>query len=131
MILTNKLIVDSMRPLASTFSSIISACSIAQDVVIKITVRYTRASAIPEEKLAYTLEPPVSMPVGVEIQPGRPNIKKSLDSVVMCTSSLKGPTGVAVCVCGPVELAAEVRETVRKADGPTRSSVGGIELHEE
>ena len=100
-------------------------------MVLKVSVRYTRASAVNEEKLAYTVDSPIALPLNIDVQPGRPNLKKSLESMITCTSSVKGPNGVAVSVCGPVGLAAEVRETVRKVDSSTRSSVGGVELHEE
>lgn len=120
-----------MTPLSSSFSSIVSACNLIPDIAIKVTVRYTRASAIPQEKLAYTLDSPVTVPLNMEVQPGRPKLKTTIDSMIGRTSSVKGPTGVAVAVCGPVELAAEVREIVRKVDSSGRSSVGGVELHEE
>ena len=56
---------------------------------------------------------------------------KTLSMLMKCTSMLDKPSGIAVCVCGPIELAAEVREMVREVDGPDRSAVGGVELHEE
>ena len=128
--LFNGLLSDSLKPLTSEFSSILAACQ-GTDVSIKITVRYTRASAIPEEKMAYTLDSAETLPQGLDIHPGRPNVKKTLDALIMSTATLKSPTGVAVCVCGPIGLAAEVRDVVRKVDGPSRSAVGGVELHEE
>ena len=72
-----------------------------------------------------------SLPSSLELRPGRPKLKKMLDSTIKCTSALDAPSGVAVCVCGPIELVAEVRELVRDVDGPNRSAVGGVELHEE
>jgi len=123
--------INSVDPLSSAFSSIVSACNLIPDIAIKVTVRYTRASAIPQEKLAYPLDSAVSLPLNIEVQPGRPKLKNTIDSMIGRTSSVKGPSGVAVAVCGPVGLAAEVREIVRKVDGAGRSSVGGVELHEE
>ena len=81
--------------------------------------------------MAYTLDSAETLPQGPDIHPGRPNVKKTLDALIMSTATLKGPTGIAVCVCGPIGLAAEVRDVVRKVDGPSRSAVGGVELHEE
>lgn len=122
---------DSLNPLIAAFSAIVSACNLIPNVVLKISVRYSRATASPEEKETGTLNSLSSLPPSLELRPGRPKLKKMLDSTIKCASALKAPSGVAVCVCGPIELVAEVREIVRDVNGPSRTAVGGVELHEE
>lgn len=129
--LADKCPLDSLNPLIAAFSAIVSACNLIPNVVLKISVRYSRASASPEEKETGTLNSLSSLPPSLELRPGRPKLKKMLDSTIKCASALKAPSGVAVCVCGPIELVAEVREIVRDVNGPSRTAVGGVELHEE
>lgn len=122
---------DSLNPLIAAFSAIVSAYNLIPNVVLKISVRYSRATASPEEKETGTLNSLSSLPPSLELRPGRPKLKKMLDSTIKCASALIAPSGVAVCVCGPIELVAEVREIVRDVNGPSRTAVGGVELHEE
>ncbi len=63
------------------------------------------------------------------VDTGRPDIPALLDTISNDTAVRQWRNGLSVSVCGPVELAVEVREGVRRLR--TRHQVGGVHLHEE
>ncbi|KLO15167.1 hypothetical protein SCHPADRAFT_871410 [Schizopora paradoxa] len=63
------------------------------------------------------------------VDTGRPDLPAILDTIANDAAVKQWRNGISVCVCGPVELAHKVRESVRKLR--TRSQVGGVYLHEE
>lgn len=54
-----------------------------------------------------------------------------LGNMIGYISAVSDPKGIAVGVCGPLSLAEEVKKVVGSVDGPRRSTVGGLDLHEE
>lgn len=71
------------------------------------------------------------LPPGITLIPGRPKFIKHLDGFVNSTLLGGGCSGVFVGVCGPVSLAADVSETVRRFNPALKAAVGGVEIHEE
>ncbi|KAI0051583.1 hypothetical protein FA95DRAFT_1602600 [Auriscalpium vulgare] len=100
---------------------------------LRFTVHYTRASARP-----LRLPAPSSLPVGLHITPGRPNVQSALqgtiDSVLVAhTGGHLGelPSGVIVGTCGPVELGDEVTASVGRVPWRPWRDVGGVETVDE
>ena len=70
------------------------------------------------------------------LAPGRPRFCKLLDDAVNLTVGLgsrdkEKVTGMAVAVCGPLELTDSLVEAVNGVEAIRRDQVGGIEVHEE
>ena len=128
----------SISPLLPTFSALIDNISALPGVLLKISIHYSRASPTSpssrsspsfESTQAYlsTLAPTLS------VHSGRPALHRILDGLVRLTAAL-GPgraRGVAVGVCGPSELVADVRKCVWGVEGDAKKKSGGVELHEE
>ncbi|KAL5532319.1 hypothetical protein ACEPAF_5889 [Sanghuangporus sanghuang] len=128
----------SISPLLPTFATLIDNISALPGVLLKISIYYSRASPSSpssrsspsfESTQAYlsTLAPTLS------VHSGRPALNRILDGLVRLTAAL-GPgraRGVAVGVCGPLELVGDVRKCAWSVEGDARRKSGGVELHEE
>ncbi|KAL6302892.1 incomplete iron reductase [Sparassis latifolia] len=118
-----------LEPLLPLFSSMLAQAQ-SSTTSLRISVFYTRAPTSPDAFKAFH-----SLPQGLTLAPGRPRLSKILDSVMDRTISHVGKghkcTGVALGVCGPLELAEEVTSTARSVHADKRQAVGGVEVHAE
>ena len=109
--------------------------------MLRVSIHYTRALTKKVELLGRIEATPYT-PIAIAhpnltLTPGRPNLKRQLESVIDNSIGLGSgkdslpPTGVAVGVCGPRSLADSVVQAVADVDGAAKYRVGGVELHEE
>lgn len=102
---------------------------------LKVSVFYTRA---PIGKFPFPEDFFLPYHPKLTLSPGRPKIGQIVEGVmgkiVRLGSGVKDNekvTGVAVSVCGPMEMADEVSAEVGKLDEGRRDRVGGVEVIEE
>ncbi|KAH8109484.1 ferric reductase like transmembrane component-domain-containing protein [Phellopilus nigrolimitatus] len=119
----------SLAPLVPAFSALIEVMAPVPGVVLNISVFYSRASAKAIEKSA--AERVAAFAPALSVHPGRPALPKTLVKFARLTAALQRTRGVAIGVCGPIELVEDVRRAARVIDGELRSACGGVELHEE
>lgn len=114
------LYIGSLTPMIPFFTALIAQSTAAR---LRVSVLYTRAST-------YALDG-LYLPPGITLAPGRPDVGRHLDVLVSATRCAGGYSGVFIGVCGPVGLAANVREAVSAFDTRLGRAVGGVEVHEE
>lgn len=122
----------SVTPLIPEFSSLLENVAPLPGVLLKITIFYSRASkrsldANDQSNAVYI----ASLAPNLVVQPGRPMLPRFLDGLVRLTSTLQRAKGVAVGVCGPIELVEDVQRASRSISSDLRSACGGVEVHEE
>ncbi|KAI0055968.1 hypothetical protein BV25DRAFT_1668797 [Artomyces pyxidatus] len=112
-----------MRPRPSPHASL----------AIRLTVHHTRAS--PHTR---RLPGPGSLPAGVYLRPGRPDIpavlRNTIESVLAAYDGGhhgEAPSGIVVGTCGPLGLADEVTRAVGKVRWKPWKDVGGVETVDE
>lgn len=127
---------SAIAPLLPAFATLLARAADAKTLVLTITVHYTRAS--PDGAVA-------SLPVGVRIVAGRPNLESALGNMVTRTEAMvddveagsqdrKGlakVTGVFVGVCGPSGLVESAWEAAHAVEDSVKRKIGGVEVHEE
>ncbi|KAL5521096.1 hypothetical protein ACEPAG_9018 [Sanghuangporus baumii] len=128
----------SITPLLSSFSALIDSISTLPGILFKISIYYSRASpSSPSSRSSPSSESTQTylstLAPTLSVHSGRPALNRILDGLVKLTAAL-GPgraRGVAVGVCGPLELVGDVRKCVWSVEGDARRKSGGVELHEE
>lgn len=101
-------------------------------VLLKISIFYSRASKRPldgegQSNAAYI----ASLAPNLSVHPGRPMLPRILDGLVRLASALQRAKGVAIGVCGPIELVEDVQRASRSISSDLRLACGGVEVHEE
>ncbi|KAJ7583646.1 hypothetical protein C8J56DRAFT_214769 [Mycena floridula] len=126
-----------LAPLIPVLTSLIrqsSPTNNASYTFLKVSVFYTRApiGKFPFEDGFNFRYPKLTL------SPGRPKTERILDGVMGKIVRLgagskddERNTGIAVGVCGPVDLADEVSAQVAKLDKGRRAKVGGVDIFEQ
>lgn len=129
----------ALLPLIPVFTSLIRQSSPTTNsnsyTSLKISVFYTRA---PIGKFPFSEDFFAPYHPKLTLSPGRPKVGQIIEGVmgkiVRLGAGVKDHeknTGVAVAVCGPIEMADEVNDQVAKLDEGRRDRVGGVEVIEE
>ena len=110
-----------------SFTYILSKLPTSYGVSIRISIHYTRATLVSNDRAVLSL--PLSS--RLVVTPGRPSVLKTLERLALSAASMQSPRGVAVGVCGPAELIRDVEKCVRDIKSHLRLACGGIEVHDE
>ena len=116
-----------MAAIVPSFTYVLSQLPASYGVFMRISIHYTRATPVSDDRAALSL--PLSS--RLVVTPGRPPLLKTLERLALSAASMQNPRGVAVGVCGPVELIQDVKKCVRDIKSHLRFACGGIEVHDE
>ncbi|KAG9083102.1 hypothetical protein FRC06_004699 [Ceratobasidium sp. 370] len=112
-----------------SFTELVGRASMVPDLQLSISVFYTRGSG-------ESFVPPANLPSNIQIQSGRPDLRKELDQLINSTqtsidASSSSRNGVILAGCGPKSLISSVSAAKSRTSNEGQKAVGGLELHTE